>query len=118
MLFAYAAGFATGTFVGIIIEEKLAIGTLVIRVIVDKNECELKERLQSRIWCYGVDAKGKNGLQFQRKYRRPVFDMKGNVVGITAYGISKQNVNAVIPADYVADWVKELSKHPLATSEL
>jgi len=26
--FAYAAGFATGTFVGIIIEEKLAIGTL------------------------------------------------------------------------------------------
>jgi len=33
-----------------------------------------------------------------------VFDMKGNVVGITAYGISKQNVNAVIPADYVADW--------------
>ncbi|GAE87820.1 hypothetical protein JCM21531_1220 [Acetivibrio straminisolvens JCM 21531] len=25
--FAYAAGFATGTFVGIIIEEKLAIGT-------------------------------------------------------------------------------------------
>lgn len=41
----------------------------------------------------------------------PVFDMKGNVVGITAYGISKQNVNAVIPADYVADWVKELSKH-------
>jgi len=48
----------------------------------------------------------------------PVFDMKGNVVGITAYGISKQNVNAVIPADYVADWVKSFRNIPLATSEL
>jgi len=47
-----------------------------------------------------------------------VFDMKGNVVGITAYGISKQNVNAVIPADYVADWVKSFRNIPLATSEL
>jgi len=26
--------------------------------------------------------------------------------------------HAVIPADYVADWVKELSKHSFATSEL
>lgn len=60
--FAYAAGFATGTFVGIIIEEKLAIGTLVIRVIVDKNECELKERLsKSGFGVTVVDAKGKNG---------------------------------------------------------
>lgn len=29
----YAAGFATGNFVGMVIEEKLAIGTLIIRII-------------------------------------------------------------------------------------
>ncbi len=60
--FAYAAGFATGTFVGIIIEEKLAIGTLVVRVIVDKNEFELKEQLaKSGFGVTVVDAEGKNG---------------------------------------------------------
>ncbi len=60
--FAYALGFATGTFVGIIIEEKLAIGTLVVRIIVDKNEFELKEQLsKSGFGVTAVDAEGKNG---------------------------------------------------------
>ncbi|HHV28956.1 MAG TPA: DUF2179 domain-containing protein [Clostridium sp.] len=60
--FAYAAGFATGTYVGIIIEEKLAIGTLVVRTIVDKNEFELKEQLaNSGFGVTVVDAEGKNG---------------------------------------------------------
>ncbi len=59
---AYAGGFAAGTYVGIMIEEKLAIGILVIRVILTKNECQLKERLAAS--GYGVtvvDAKGVNG---------------------------------------------------------
>lgn len=37
--------------------------------------------------------------------------MKGNVVAVATYGVSKQGVNAAIPADYVADWVKELAKY-------
>lgn len=59
---AYAGGFAAGTYVGIVIEEKLAIGILVIRVILAEDECQLKERLAAS--GYGVtvvDAKGVNG---------------------------------------------------------
>lgn len=58
----YAGGFATGTFVGIIIEEKLAIGMLVVRVIMVKDECRLKERLSmSGFGVTEVDAWGANG---------------------------------------------------------
>ncbi len=60
--FAYAAGFATGNYVGIIIEEKLAIGTLVVRVIMTKDEHQLKERLaDAGFGVTAVDAEGKNG---------------------------------------------------------
>lgn len=40
----------------------------------------------------------------------PLFDMKGNVVGVTSYKFSKGNQNFAIPADYIANWVKELSR--------
>ena len=42
---AYAAGFAMGTFVGMTIERKLAIGTQLVRVIVPKSADDLLERL-------------------------------------------------------------------------
>ncbi len=38
---AYAGGFATGNFVGICIEEKIAMGTFMIRVITQKDGAEL-----------------------------------------------------------------------------
>lgn len=44
---AYAAGFAVGNFVGMIIEERLAIGTLVIRVILPEQGPALVERLSA-----------------------------------------------------------------------
>ena len=60
--FAYAAGFAAGTFVGMMIEEKLAIGMLVVRVILVKDECQLRERLSSSgFGVTVVDAQGANG---------------------------------------------------------
>lgn len=60
--FAYAAGFAAGTYVGIIIEEKLAIGMLIVRVIMVKDECQLKERLVGAgFGVTVVDAHGRNG---------------------------------------------------------
>lgn len=60
--FAYAAGFATGTFVGMMIEEKLAIGMLVVRVILVKDECSLRERLRNAgFGVTVVDARGANG---------------------------------------------------------
>ncbi len=50
--FAYAAGFAVGNFAGMFIEGKLAIGTLVIRVILSEGGNELVNRLHEE--GYGV----------------------------------------------------------------
>jgi uncharacterized protein YebE (UPF0316 family) len=44
---AYAAGFATGNFVGMIIEEKLAMGIQMIRVITHQNGPDLVKNLNS-----------------------------------------------------------------------
>jgi uncharacterized protein YebE (UPF0316 family) len=49
-------------YVGIIIEEKLAIGMLVVRVIMTKDEHQLKEHLaDAGFGVTVVDAEGKNG---------------------------------------------------------
>lgn len=42
---AYAAGFATGNFVGMIIEEKLAMGIQMIRVFINENGMDLVKTL-------------------------------------------------------------------------
>ncbi|UCC91774.1 MAG: DUF2179 domain-containing protein [Candidatus Aenigmatarchaeota archaeon] len=44
---AYAAGFATGTFLGIHIEKKLAMGYLSVSVLTKKNPTGLIERLET-----------------------------------------------------------------------
>lgn len=59
---AYAGGFAMGNFIGIIIEEKMAIGTVVIRIITQKDATDLIDFLK----CTGcgvthVDAQGAMG---------------------------------------------------------
>jgi uncharacterized protein YebE (UPF0316 family) len=60
--FAYAAGFAAGNFVGMYIEERLAIGTQVIRIIVPYDADDLTANLS--VAGYGVtsvDGQGANG---------------------------------------------------------
>jgi uncharacterized protein YebE (UPF0316 family) len=49
---AYAAGFATGTFVGMKIEEGLALGTLVLRIILPQGGDEMAKSLREA--GYGV----------------------------------------------------------------
>ncbi|MCE5211819.1 MAG: DUF2179 domain-containing protein [Deltaproteobacteria bacterium] len=59
---AYAGGFAMGNFIGILIEERMAIGTVVIRIITQKDATELIELLKNE--GYGVthmDAQGSLG---------------------------------------------------------
>lgn len=48
----YAAGFAAGTYIGMKIEEKLALGTLVLRIILAQGGCELAQSLRDA--GYGV----------------------------------------------------------------
>jgi len=60
--FAYAAGFAVGNYVGMLIEEKLAIGTLVIRIILPKHGNSLVTRLREEgFGVTFVDGHGGNG---------------------------------------------------------
>jgi len=59
---AYAGGFAMGNFIGIYIEERMAIGTVVIRIITQKDASELVDFLKGD--GYGVtyiDAQGTLG---------------------------------------------------------
>lgn len=59
---AYASGFATGNFVGIIIEEKLAIGIVGLRIVTQKEANNLIEALNSKnIGVTVVDAYGAQG---------------------------------------------------------
>jgi len=80
---AYAGGFAMGNFVGIIIEDKLAIGKLVIRIITKKDAGDLIEALKSKN--YGitiVDAHGATGnvkIIFTVIKRKDVDDVVGMI---------------------------------------
>lgn len=59
---AYAGGFAAGTYVGLYIEDRLAMGSLVVRIIVKKNPSKLVKFLRSDGYRSTViDAMGGNG---------------------------------------------------------
>jgi uncharacterized protein YebE (UPF0316 family) len=45
---AYAAGFGAGNFVGIIVEEKLSVGTVLVRLITRKDTSQLVECLRKK----------------------------------------------------------------------
>lgn len=59
---AYAAGFAAGNFVGLMIEDKLALGHLAIRVITPGDASDLATRLRAaRFGVTSVAAQGQTG---------------------------------------------------------
>jgi len=45
---AYGAGFAMGTFIGLFIEKRLALGNLIIRLITNRDSTELIDHLRTR----------------------------------------------------------------------
>ena len=58
----YAGGFATGNLIGIMLDEKLSIGTVSIRIITRRNADNLIEALRKKhIRITLVDAEGANG---------------------------------------------------------
>ncbi|KQC12432.1 MAG: hypothetical protein APR63_11035 [Desulfuromonas sp. SDB] len=60
--FAYAAGFAAGNYVGMLIEEKIALGILVIRIITNQSAEKLIEKLRQQDYgATSIDATGKTG---------------------------------------------------------
>jgi uncharacterized protein YebE (UPF0316 family) len=58
----YAGGFATGTFVGMLLENKLAVGTVTIRAIIRRDPKELIETLyDAGFGITAVDGQGSTG---------------------------------------------------------
>ena len=56
---AYAGGFAAGTYIGMILEEKLAIGNVLVRIFTSENiDPLLKELHEKRYGATSLDAKG------------------------------------------------------------
>jgi uncharacterized protein YebE (UPF0316 family) len=59
---AYAGGFAVGTFVGITIEQRIALGYLVVRIITQREGSELEEHLRETDFIVtSLDAEGGRG---------------------------------------------------------
>ncbi len=59
---AYAGGFATGNYIGMFIEDKLAMGMLVVRAIIPEHVKDLTLKLQEKGYGFtSVDAQGSQG---------------------------------------------------------
>ena len=59
---AYALGFAMGNFIGLRIEERLAMGHLIIRVFSTNEDSHIKEKLyEAGFGVTGIDAHGMSG---------------------------------------------------------
>ncbi|NVO20436.1 MAG: DUF2179 domain-containing protein [Bacteroidetes bacterium] len=73
---AYGAGFAMGNFIGITIEERISLGTVIIRVILSKESPELIDDLKSQNFGLtlvdGEGAKGKVKLIFSIIRRKEI----------------------------------------------
>ena len=81
--FAYAAGFAVGNYVGMLIEEKLAIGTLVVRIILPKNGSSLAARLrEERYGVTFVDGHGGSGNPVALVYTVVMRKELNQIIGI------------------------------------
>jgi len=60
--FAYAGGFAGGSFLGVYIAEKIAMGKVVLRIITARDATDLVQKLKDRNYgVTSVDAQGAKG---------------------------------------------------------
>ena len=59
---AYGAGFASGTFIGMVIEEKISLGLTSVRIITREDPTELMQYLRSHDYgVTGIDGEGATG---------------------------------------------------------
>lgn len=108
--FAYAAGFATGTFVGMYIEEKLAVGRVVLRLISKKVTEGLMEFLHDNNFRYSIlDGKGRMG-----KVNVMFLVVKREDLARLIEGINKHHPNAF----YTIEGVKQVNESGQFSSPL
>ena len=98
---AYAAGFATGNFVGMTIEEKLAIGVSVVRIFLVKDDGNIRQKLiDAGFGTTEISAQGSNGdvkvvfTVVMRKYLPKVLEIIRTVNPNAFYCVEEaKNVN-------------------------
>lgn len=82
----YAAGFAAGNYIGMLIEDRLAIGTLIVRSIVPMGGEEVMRRLHDAgFGVTAVDGQGANGpvrLIYAVVKRRDIREVMDTIHGV------------------------------------
>ncbi|MDO9301205.1 MAG: DUF2179 domain-containing protein [Anaerolineales bacterium] len=109
---AYAGGFATGNYIGMFIEDKLAMGMLVIRAIIPEHVKDLTLKLQEKGYGFtSVDAQGSQGpvkliyTIVQRKNLPEVADI-----------IQRAYPNAFFTVEELRSVERGVFPHPLSSS--
>lgn len=106
---AYAAGFGMGTYVGMLVEERLAIGRVVVRVITRKPAQELLDYFRDHaIRFSNIDAEGNQG-----KVNIIFTVVKRDMLPSILHQIKTYNPKAF----YTIETVKKVSDEELALTE-
>ena len=118
---AYAAGFASGNFVGIYLESRLAVGFLLLRIITEKDATDLTDYLRSED--FGVTTVAARGLSgkvriiFSVIKRKDLKDLLSAVQKFNPHAfISIEDVRSVshgiFPAGPIKDRYSRLLRYP------
>ena len=108
----YAAGFSAGTYIGMKIEEKLALGTLVLRIILAQGGDELAQHLRTA--GYGVTIVNGEGASGMVKLLYTIIKRKD--LGMVAEIIHATHPKAFFSVEEVR--LAESGIFPAATSRL
>jgi uncharacterized protein YebE (UPF0316 family) len=104
----YAFGFAAGNYIGILIEEKLAIGTLIIRVFLVNDDGQMRTRMQEAgFGVTTIDAHGKTGnvkilyIVIKRKFLQDAIGIIEDCQADAFYSIEEAKAvnKGIFPAD-------------------
>lgn len=105
---AYASGFAVGNYVGLLVEQKLAIGTQLIRIITAKDASVLIENLRDKgFGLTAIDAEGKDGtvhvifLNIRRKLVPQIIGIVNNCNPKAFYSIEDVRAVNVTNGSYI-----------------
>ncbi|MCJ7801030.1 MAG: DUF2179 domain-containing protein [Candidatus Marinimicrobia bacterium] len=120
---AYAAGFATGNYVGIIIEQKISIGKVILRLITSKDITSLITFLKSKKLRYTVlDGTGTMGdvnvlFTIIERKKLPLLIHSVNKLNPTAF-YSIEDVRQVKEGDFPKTFQKVNSSRPFSRIRL
>lgn len=122
---AYPAGFASGIFVGMMIEERIAYGKVIVRIITRKDTVPLQDYLRSRDLRFtNVDAHGPDGKEnlvftvLPRENLEDLLDELKVILPTAFYTVEKVNrategVSAVEPQTNggITSWLRSIRRH-------